>query len=112
MYQISDFNKSAYRVNEVAKMLGVTTKTIRNYDKEGKLRTIRSEGNHRMILREDIIALLQKKGLIVDETVYQKRDVIYALRDIAHAIEQGYTSGCAVYGVCWSIEGEDEDDEC
>ena len=78
MYQISDFNKSAYRVNEVAKMLGVTTKTIRNYDKEGKLRTIRSEGNHRMILREDIIALLQKKGLIVDETLYQKRDVIYA----------------------------------
>ena len=31
-----------------------------------------------MILREDIITLLQKKGLIMDETVYQKRDVIYA----------------------------------
>ncbi len=78
MYRISDFHKSAYRVNEVAKMLGVTTKTIRNYDKEGKLRTIRSEGNHRMILKEDIIALLQSKGLIMDETNAQKRDVIYA----------------------------------
>lgn len=78
LYQISDFDKSAYRVNEVAKMLGVTTKTIRNYDKEGKLKTIRTEGNHRMILREDIIVFLQRKGLIMDETKYQKRDVIYA----------------------------------
>lgn len=78
VYQISDFEKSAYRVNEVAKMLGVTTKTIRNYDKEGKLRTIRTEGNHRMILREDMIALLQSKGLIMDDKKYQKRDVIYA----------------------------------
>ena len=41
-----------------------------------------------------------------------KGDVIYALRDIAHAIEQGYTSGCAVYEVCWSITGNDEEDEC
>ena len=78
LYRISDLNKSAYRVNEVAKMLGVTTKTIRNYDKEGKLKTIRSEGNHRMILREDMIVLLQKKGLLVEESDYQKRDVIYA----------------------------------
>lgn len=78
LYQISDFAKSAYRVNEVAKMLGVTTKTIRNYDKDGKLKTIRTEGNHRMILREDIIALLQSKGLIIDDKKYQKRDVIYA----------------------------------
>ena len=42
-----------------------------------------------------------------------KCGVVYALRDIAYAIEQGYTSGCAVYGVCWSIIGNDEeDDEC
>ena len=61
MYQVSDFTKVTYRVHEVAEILGVTTKTIRNYDKEGKLKTFRTEGNHR-----------------VDNTESQKRDVIYA----------------------------------
>lgn len=49
MYQVSDFTKNMYRVHEVAEILGVTTKTIRNYDKDGKLKTCRTEGNHRMI---------------------------------------------------------------
>ena len=78
MYQVSDFHKNFYRVHEVADFLGVTTKTIRNYDKEGKLKTCRTEGNHRVIAREDFLAFLEKKGLLVDDTIQQKRDVIYA----------------------------------
>lgn len=78
MYQVSDFTKNAYRVHEVAEILGVTTKTIRNYDKEGKLKTCRTDGNHRIILRDDLIVFLQDKQLIVDNTEIQKRDVIYA----------------------------------
>lgn len=77
MYQVSDFNKNAYRVNEIAKILGVTTKTIRNYDKEGKIKTYRTEGNHRMVLKSDLIAFLKNKGLIVDNTGNKKRDIIY-----------------------------------
>lgn len=78
MYHVSEFTKNMYRVKEVADILGVTTKTIRNYDKENKLRTIRSEGNHRLIMREDLIEFLQKKDLIIDDTKQQKHDVVYA----------------------------------
>lgn len=78
MYQVSDFTKNMYRVHEVAEIFGVTTKTIRNYDKDGKLKTCRTEGNHRMITREDLISFLDRKGLIVKDISGQKRDVIYA----------------------------------
>lgn len=84
MYKVSDFKKASYRVNEVAKILGVTTKTIRNYDEEGKIKTCRTEGNHRLIMKEDLIAFLDKKGLIIDDTINQKRDIIYA-RVSSHA---------------------------
>ena len=78
MYQVSDFTKSSYRVKEVAEFLGVSTKTIRRYDEEGKLNMHRTEGNHRIILREDLLCLLEEKGLLYDDSVMQKKDVIYA----------------------------------
>ena len=78
MYQVSDFTKSSYRVKEVAEFLGVSTKTIRRYDEEGKLNMHRTEGNHRIILREDLLCLLEEKGLLYDDRVMQKKDVIYA----------------------------------
>lgn len=78
LYQVSELNKNVYKVHEVAELLGVTTKTIRNYDKEGKLKTCRTEGNHRVILRDDLIDFLSNRGLIVDDTLMQKADVIYA----------------------------------
>ena len=82
MYQVSDFTKNMYRVHEVAEILGVTTKTVRNYDKDGKLKTCRTEGNHRMVTRENLIAFLDSKGLIVNvrkqlslsERVYQFKE--------------------------------------
>lgn len=78
MYRVSDFNKNSYRVHEVAEILGVTTKTIRNYDQNGKLKTCRTEGNHRMVMRDDLIEFLMEKGLIIDDTASQRKDVIYA----------------------------------
>ena len=88
MYQVSDFTKVTYRVHEVAEILGVTTKTIRNYDKEGKLKTFRTEGNHRVVSRNDLIDFLKNKQLLVDNTESQKRDVIYA-RVSSHAQKKG-----------------------
>lgn len=40
-----------------------------------------------------------------------KSDACYTLRKIAEYIEDGYTSGITDYGVCWSIEGKDEEEE-
>ena len=78
MYHISDFTKNAYRVKEAADILGVTPKTIRVYDKEGKLNTTRTAGNQRLIMRDELIAFLDAKGLIADDTTAQRHDVIYA----------------------------------
>ena len=78
MYKVSDFTKTAYRTGEAAKILGLTTKTIQNYDRLGKLKVCRTEGNRRVIMREDIIAYLDEKGLLYDDTNSELCDVIYA----------------------------------
>lgn len=78
MYQVTDFKKNAYRVKEVADLLGTTPQTIRNYDKQGLIKTARNDGNQRIIMREDLIEFLDKKGLVFNNTDDTKRDVIYA----------------------------------
>ncbi len=78
MYKVSDFTKTAYRTGEAAKILGITTRTIQNYDKLGKLKVCRTEGNRRVIMREDLIKYLDDKGLIYDDTSSKRHDVIYA----------------------------------
>ena len=78
MYKVSEFTKTGYKVGEVAEILGVSTKTIRNYDKLGKLKPCRTEGNHRLIMREEILSFLEERGLLLDDICTQKRDVIYA----------------------------------
>lgn len=78
MYKISEFTKNVYKISEVAEILGVTTKTIRNYDRDNKLITHRTEGNHRIVMRDDLICFLKDRGSIVDDTAFQKRDIIYA----------------------------------
>lgn len=48
-------------VGEAAAMLGVTTKTLRNWDRLGKVRARRHPVNgYRIYLREEIGALLNK----------------------------------------------------
>lgn len=78
MYKVSDFTKKTYRMGEVADFLGVTVRTLRNYDRDNRLKTIRSEGNHRLVLKEDLIDFLDQKGLIYNDIKDGKRDVIYA----------------------------------
>lgn len=55
--------KAYFTVKEVAEMLGVTTLTIRNWDKKGKLVACRNPiNNYRVYKREDIEALLERIG--------------------------------------------------
>lgn len=78
MYRTSDLTKPVYRAGEVAKLLGVTTNTLRYYAEQGKIRTVRSEGGHRLVTREDLIEFLDKRGMLFDDSQQEKRDVIYA----------------------------------
>ena len=78
MYLVSDFTKPVYRIGEVARILGVTTETLRIYDEQGKLETIRSEGGHRRVTREALLGYLNRQGMLFNDTERLKRDVIYA----------------------------------
>ena len=78
MYLVSDFKKQSYKVNEVADILNVSTKTIRKYDAQGILHAERTVGNHRVIMRDELLRFLKEKGMLYDDSVAERRDVIYA----------------------------------
>ena len=78
MYKASDFKKQVYKTGEVAQILGVTVKTVQNYDRDEKLMFSRSQGNRRNILREDLLRFLEERGILYNDTAAGKRDVIYA----------------------------------
>lgn len=78
MYRESDFKKPHYKTGEVAEILGVTTRTIQNYDQDGRLRFTRSATNRRILPREELLAYLSSVGLLEG---CDRRDVIYACAD-------------------------------
>jgi len=48
-------------INEVAKLLGVTPLTLRNWDKKGKLKALRNPINNYRIYKHEEIELLLRK---------------------------------------------------
>lgn len=77
-YKVSDFTKNLYMVKEVAAFLGVTPKTIRDYDLDGRLPAERTPGGKRRISRQSLLAFLDAMGVLSDDSKSEKRDVIYA----------------------------------
>jgi len=51
-----------HSLSEAAELLGVTTKTLRNWDKRGILETTRTAGGHRRIANSEIERLQNKIG--------------------------------------------------
>jgi len=60
-----------YTLLKSAELLGVTTQTLRNWDKAGKIRTIRTPGNQRRIPESEIVRLLNYAS---EETVTPKQE--------------------------------------
>ena len=67
-------------IEETAEMLGVTKDTLRNWDKSGKLISLRTEGNHRRYLLEDIFNLLGIKKQVEE----QNNNVVVYCRVSSH----------------------------
>ena len=78
MYKASEFTKEVYKPKDVMQLLGVTHRTLYNYDEQGKLRFQRSESGRRILFREDLLKYLNEKGLLIDDTDCEKHDYIYA----------------------------------
>lgn len=52
-----------YTVQEAAKMLGVATSTLRRWEREGKIQSIRTAGNHRRYTIEELSKIKEVKPL-------------------------------------------------
>ena len=79
MIKISQLTKNTYRPKDIAQFLGVTTRTLQNWDKGNKIRFQRDNiSNRRFMSKGDVIKLLDDNGLLFDDTSNKKRDVIYA----------------------------------
>ena len=75
-YKKSDFTKEFYQPQEIARLLGVTSRTIANYCSGGLIEEERTAGGRRRIPRESLLKYLEHKGmLIVDGD--RRRDVVY-----------------------------------
>ena len=81
MYKVSELQKPVYRTGEVAKIVGVTTQTLRVYDRTGILKFERTAGGHRLVSRDELLAFLDKRGMLFDDSTLARRDVIYARVD-------------------------------
>ena len=77
MYLESEFTKDAYKTGEVAKILGLSTKTIMTYDKDGRLKFQRTSTGRRVITRNDLLNYLEKHNFLTKD-IGNRRDVIYA----------------------------------
>lgn len=77
MFHEDDFTKPVYKSGDIAKILGVTTQTVRTYEDEGRIAYTCSEGGHRLVKRNDLVEFLKTLGWI-PRPGDQKLDVIYA----------------------------------
>lgn len=79
MIKTSQLIKDTYKPKDIARFLGVTTRTLQNWDKDDKIHFQRDNvSNRRFMSKADVIKLLDDNGLLFDDTINKKRDVIYA----------------------------------
>lgn len=79
MVKASQLIKTYYKPKDIAEYLGVTTRTLQNWDAEGKIKFRRDVvSNRRFLTRDDMIDLLKQHDLLWDDTSAKRRDVIYA----------------------------------
>lgn len=76
MVKDTDLTKDYYKSGEVAKMIGVSTRTVQNYCINGLLSEI-FVNKRRLIPKDSLIAFLKNKQLYV-ETKDNRKDIIYA----------------------------------
>jgi excisionase family DNA binding protein len=77
MFCANEFTKEVYKTGDVAKLLGVTPRTIQMWDSQGKINFMRSETGRRVIRRKDLLDYLNSVGLLATNMT-EKRDIIYA----------------------------------
>ena len=78
MIKQSELTKEQYTIGEVAAFLNINVKTIQRWDREGILKCERTHTNRRVINRDNLIAVLNDRGMLFNDINSSKVDVIYA----------------------------------
>lgn len=78
MIKQSELTKEQYTIGEVASLLNINVKTIQRWDREGIFKCERTHTNRRVVNRDNLITLLNDRGMLFNDEAAQKRDVIYA----------------------------------
>lgn len=65
--QASSLTKDIYQTKEIAKMLGCSVRTVRNYCKENKIISYRNVKNHRLVDKDKLIDFLQSIDCYIDD---------------------------------------------
>lgn len=78
MIKQSELTKEQYTIGEVAAFLNVNVKTIQRWDREGIFKCERTHTNRRVINRDNLIEVLNNRGMLFDDINNSKIDVIYA----------------------------------
>lgn len=84
-----------YKIGEIAKMLGISTETIRNYEKKGLIRPYKEESNYRYF---DIIQI----NHLLNLQKYQKYG--YTLQEVREIMEEE-----SMQAVEMSLENKEQD---
>lgn len=82
MINKSELTKDLYPPKDVAEYLGITTRTLFSWGDKGKIEYIetRVDGqvSRRLYTRDTLVDKLDEMGLLFDDTLMQRQDVIYA----------------------------------
>lgn len=76
MIKESELNKEWYKSGELAKMIGVQTRTVQSYCLKGEINSVIMPNSKRIISREEVVKYLEKSGLLYHDSC--KQDIIYA----------------------------------
>lgn len=78
MIKQSELTKEQYTIGEVAAFLNINVKTIQRWDREGIFKCERTHTNRRVINRNNLIEVLNDRGMLFNDINNSKVDVIYA----------------------------------
>lgn len=78
MIKQSELTKEQYTIGEVAAFLNINVKTIQRWDREGIFKCERTHTNRRVINRDNLIEVLNNRGMLFNDINNSKVDLIYA----------------------------------
>ena len=70
--------KGSYKTGQIAKLLGIAAPTVIRCCELGVIKASKNQNGHRRIEASDFYDYLDTIGLVLDDTISSKKDVIYA----------------------------------